>query len=231
MPEGANAEVAHHLHERGRHGAEGSDPLPRSDRVLEIGEAILLALVAIATAWSGYQAARWDGRSAERYAEASKYRVEQDLAATQGGQERIYNSGVFNSWIVATTTGDQRAATILERRFTDNYAVAFEAWLKTDPFNDPNAPAGPAFMPEYRNEFEQRATTLGEQASTAFEEGASSRERGEDFVRVTVIMAMVLFLIAISQRFEVRKVRMGLIVVALAFLVTGVSLLVSYPRL
>ena len=78
------------------------------------------------------------------------YRVEQDLAATQGGQSGIYNSGVFNTWLVATTTGDQRAATILERRFTDNYAVAFEAWLKTDPFNDPNAPPGPAFMPEYQ---------------------------------------------------------------------------------
>ncbi len=71
MPEGANAEVAHHLREHGRHGAEGSDPLSKSERALEIGEAILLALVAIATAWSGYQAARWDGRSAERYAEAS----------------------------------------------------------------------------------------------------------------------------------------------------------------
>ena len=227
MPEGSNAEISQHLSERGAH----ADPAPGSERVLEIGEAILLALVAIATAWSGYQSARWDGRSAERYAEASKYRVEQDLAATQGGQERLYDSGVFNTWLVATTTGDQRAATILERRFTDNYEVAFEAWLKTDPFDDPNAPPGPAFMPEYRNEFEERATRLDEQASNAFEDGASSRERGEDFVRVTVIMAMVLFLIAISQRFEVRKVRLGLIVVALAFLVFGVSLLVSYPRL
>jgi hypothetical protein len=231
MPEDANVEIAHHLHEKGDHVHGSSGPHTRSERALEIGEAILLAVVAIATAWSGYQSARWDGRSAEQYAEASRYRVEQDLAATQAGQQLLFNTNAFNSWLLSTTADDQEAARLFERRFTDNYARAFDDWLALDPLDDPDAPPGPMFMPSYTSPLDDNAAALDRQASEAFEQGASARDTGEGFVRVTVIMAMVLFLIAISQRFDVRKARVGLIVVALIFLAFGLSMLASYPQI
>jgi hypothetical protein len=51
--------------------------LPSQSRfeTIEIIEAVILALVAVATAWSGYQAAQWAGRRPEKYAEASRLRV------------------------------------------------------------------------------------------------------------------------------------------------------------
>ena len=103
--------------------------------------------------------------------------------------------------------------------------------MALDPLDDPEAPPGPMFMPSYKSPLDDKAAELGQQASEAFEHGASARETGEGFVRVTVIMAMVLFLVAISQRFDVRKARVGLIVVALVFLVVGLSLLASYPQI
>ena len=54
---GANIEIAHKLNEgegEGHHKGKWVE-------MLEIVEAIVLAMVAIATAWSGYQAARFDG--------------------------------------------------------------------------------------------------------------------------------------------------------------------------
>src|SRR5438034_10316206 len=68
---------------------------------IEIIEALILALVAVATAWSGYQAASWAGRRAEQYAEASRLRVTAEGLATLAGQERIYDSDTFNSWLAA----------------------------------------------------------------------------------------------------------------------------------
>src|ERR1041384_2688967 len=75
--------------------------------VVEIIEALILALVAVATAWSGYQAAQWAGRRAEDksgyqaaqwagrraedYAKASRLRVTAEGFATLSGQERIYD--------------------------------------------------------------------------------------------------------------------------------------------
>jgi hypothetical protein len=58
----------------------------RADAASEIVEAFLLAVVAIATAWGGYQAARWDGRQAELYGRSSTIRKEADQALTLGGQ-------------------------------------------------------------------------------------------------------------------------------------------------
>jgi hypothetical protein len=48
--------------------------------VLEIAEAMLLAVVAITTAWSGYQSALWAGHQSELYGQASKLRVQAALA-------------------------------------------------------------------------------------------------------------------------------------------------------
>ena len=46
------------------------------EELIEIVEVIVLALVAIATAWSGYQAARWDGQQSLLYGTASADRFQ-----------------------------------------------------------------------------------------------------------------------------------------------------------
>jgi hypothetical protein len=57
MPESSNIEIARALSERGEQ--RGAEPSKRpSLDLLEVVEAVLLAVVAIATAWSGYQAAK-----------------------------------------------------------------------------------------------------------------------------------------------------------------------------
>ena len=78
MPEGnVNAEIANHLREQGEHDEPAADrPSKRRIETIEILEAILLAIVAIVTALSGYQAARWDGESAKEYATSSRLRTE-----------------------------------------------------------------------------------------------------------------------------------------------------------
>src|SRR5947199_8834249 len=82
---------------------------------IEIIEAVILALVAVATAWSGYQAAKWAGNRAEQYAEASRLRVTAEGLATLAGQERIYDSDTFNSWLAAKLRGQAESAEFFER--------------------------------------------------------------------------------------------------------------------
>lgn len=222
----SNVEVAHHLHERGGGGGERS----RGEQILQITEAILLAIVAVATAWSGYQAAKWSGRQSELYGVASRQRVQADLIGTRGGQQVLYDTTTFNSWLQATTSGDRTAAEIFRRRFRPEYRPAFVAWLGTHPFTNPKAPPGPIFMPQYHNALLEEADTMNEQASAAFEQGTIARERGDDYVRITVLLASVLFLAAIAQRFEVIRVRIGLLAVAGVLLVIGLVTLIAYPH-
>ena len=95
--------------------------LPSQSRfeAIEIIEALILALVAVATAWSGYQAAEWAGKRAELYAKANRLRVTAEGLATLAGQERIYDSDTFNSWLAAKLDNKQQAAEFFERRFRD----------------------------------------------------------------------------------------------------------------
>ena len=218
-----NAEVARHLDEHGGRRAS------RHERAIEIAEAVLLAVVAVLTAWSGYQAALWDGESARAYATSARERIEAEQLYLRSGQTLAYNAGTFNAWLQATVQGEEELATVLERRFTPEYKEAFDAWLELDPLNDPDAPAGPGQMPQFEDPELEQSVELSAQATEAFEEAVHARETGDDFVRTTVILAGVLFLIAVGQRFDVRGVRIGVLAVAAVFLVYGIVLLSSLP--
>src|SRR5438552_14405911 len=145
--------------------------LPSQSRLetIEIIEAVILALVAVATAWSGYQAAQWAGKRAGKYAEASRLRVTAEGLATLAGQERIYDSDTFNSWLAAKLDGKAEAAQFFERRFRDEYRPAFTAWLRTDPFNNAQAPPGPIFMPEYHDAKHEQFLGLNKKATEVAE--------------------------------------------------------------
>jgi len=229
MPEGMNVEVAHKL-------SEGSDPEESSGRrhwteFAEILEVIVLAMVAIATAWSGYQAARWDGRQAYLYGTASAMRVEADEALTLGGERKLLDVTTFNTWVEAQRSGDEKLAALYVRRFSPEFEVAFEAWVATDPAHNPDAPPGPSFMPEYVNPGTQKGQRLNDGASAAFEEGTRARENADRYVRQTVLLATVLFLVAVAQRFKYRVVRMTAGGIAVVVLIVAVSGIVTLPRI
>jgi hypothetical protein len=230
MPEDMNTEIARTLHERAiEHDDEPERGEHRHEKLLEIIEALLLAIVAIATAWSGYQAARWDGENAHEYATATKERAEANQAWTLGGQQRLFDSTNFSAWLQARTQGDAKLAALYARRFSPEYAIAFTAWVKAGGLTNPNTPPGPSFMPQYHNHGWERAARLERKASAVFVEGTEARHHGDDFVRTTVIFATVLFLVAMGQRFRMPVARRGLIVVSLGLLAFAVYLVVSYP--
>src|ERR1700748_1801824 len=113
MPEqgGSNIEIAKVLSER----KEPSQPLEHA--ILEIAEAVVLAIVAIATAWSGYQAALWTGHQSVLYGQANKLRVQAEGAATYANQERLYNASTVVEWLKAEAQGQKKLSELFERRF------------------------------------------------------------------------------------------------------------------
>src|ERR1035437_7359218 len=225
MGEGnANAELAAHLREH----QPGHDGHMRME-ILEILEAVLLAIVALSTALSGYQAAQWDGVSSRDYATSSRLRVQSEQASLSSNQTIIYNSGTLTAWLQADTSGNTKLATILARRFTLNYEVAFKAWLKTDPLTDPTAPPGPRYMPQYKDPLATQSLALSTQATQRYNAGIGDRETADKYVRLTVILAAVLFLVAVGQRFKVHRVRLAVLGVAGVFLAYSVVLIAIYP--
>jgi len=228
MAEGANIEIAHHLTEHGHGHEHGS--AHRAHRALEVIEVILLAVVAITTAWSGFQAAKWDGEQSRLYGVATAARFQSEELDSLATTELVADAGLMTAWLEAHDAGDADLQALLEKRMTPAYKVAFDAWLLTDPFVNPDAPKGPAKMPEYHNPFRAKAQRINARAQAAFAVGTEAREHGEKYLRNTVLLAMVLFVAAIAQRLKDPLLRGILNGVALAILVFAVVSLASLPR-
>ena len=219
-PEVAHA-IGHH------HDAPGSS---HRAELVEILEAVVLAVVAVATAWSGYQTARWDSRQAKLYGISSKDRALANKSATRSGQLQLYDSTTFSFWLQARSRDDRAAERLFERRFRIEFRPAFAAWLATDPFRSAKSPPGPLLMPQYHNAAADRAKVYDENATEAFEAGNKARETGDKYLRNTVLLATILFLTALAQKFKVEAVRFGLLGVSAVLLVIGLYFVVTYAR-
>ena len=123
MPEGMNVEVAHKLSER----EKADRARHRWQEIAEVFEVLILAVAAIATAWSGYQAARGDGRQSVLYGQSNRDRFQADAAAALGGQWLEADSSMFNAWLQARAANNPRLETMFVRRFSPEYRSAFEA--------------------------------------------------------------------------------------------------------
>jgi len=192
---------------------------------------IVLAVVAISTAWSGFQGTEWGGQQALLYGQASSTRFEAEAAATAAGQQLVADSAIFTAWLQAHDQRDEDLESLLAGRFSPAFADAFDAWLQLDPFTNPDAPPGPAAMPSYTNPGFEEAAELNAQASRDFSAGTEARETSNRYIRTTVLFASVLFLAGIAQRFRVRGVRIAANILALTVLVFTLSEVLRLPRI
>ncbi len=229
MPEGLSAsEVGREIGEHAKHGRAGGPGQP--DRLVSILEAVLLSVVTIAAAWSGYSAAKWNTESSLMLASATATRTEANRAFQQALTLRVGDATMFNAWFAAYIADDENDMRVAEKRFRPEYRVAFEAWLATDPFTNPNAPPGPQQMPQYDPAGEALSQELDQEADVLYEEGRKAGETADDFVRTTVILASVLFLVGIGSHFPLRAVRYGLVVVGVTLLVIAAIAIARLPE-
>ena len=140
-------------------------------------------------------------------AEASTLRVESTRDATIASQYELYDVITLNNWINAYTQGNSKLANIYERRFRPEFQPAFKAWLATDPFTNPKASPGPLSMPQYKLSLQEQANQLDAKSAQIFAEGQTARDQGDAYVRITVLLATVLFLTAITKNFEWNTIR------------------------
>ena len=229
MPEGLSPqevgkEIAEHAERKG-----GGEPHDRVDRLVSIAEAVLLSIVALIAAWSGYAAAKWSTESRVGLAEASTARAKANRADLQAIELRNFDSSTFEAWFAAYTADNKTAMTVAERRFRPEFRVAFDAWRATKPEANAKAPKGPTYMPQYRQPGIREANAFDAQADEAFAKGADAGVTSDKYVRLTVFLASVLFLVGISTRFPRRGGRYALVGLGTVMLVISLVQLTQLP--
>jgi len=225
MSEGLSAsEVGKEISEhRKEHASAG-------DRTLSILEAVLLSVVAVIAAYSGFAAAKWGTDSSVHLAKASANRTKANRADLEALEIRTLDSVSFNAWFTAFVNGNKTGERLAERRLRPGYRPAFYAWLATDPAHNPAAPPGPAYMPQYVIPQAGASKALDAKADAAFAAGEKAGSTSDEYVRDTVFLATVLFLVGISSHFGSRSARLGLLGVAIAMLAISLVQLLGLPQ-
>ncbi len=234
MPEGldpveAGRKLQGHNHREDRRAADKA--AERHSRMVQTGEALLLALVTIAAAWAGYAATKWGTASRVDIAQSSHLRTLATRAHLEALTARNFDSSTFNAWFTAFLVGDKQKEAVAIRRFRPGFRPAFDAWIATDPLNNPKAPPGPTYMPQYRPPEQAAANALDAQATAKFEQGTHDGEISDNYIRITVFLAAVLFLIGIGSTFRLHQIRYALITFGTALLVLAVVLIFHEPGL
>jgi hypothetical protein len=234
MPEGLSPiEAGKQLHE---HNAAPHEPAPstasdRHSRIVQIGEALLLSLVTIAAAWSGYAAAKWGTESRIEIARSATLRNLASRADLAALSTRNFDSSTFSAWFTAFTLDDPQKQAIAARRFRPEFKVAFDAWMATDPMHNPRAAPGPTYVPQYKLADQARADALDSAAVAALNAGDRAGRVGDDYIRITVFLAAILFLVGIGSTFKLHAIRYALVILGAMLLVLATVLLVLQPGL
>jgi len=239
MAEGPNPiETGKDLHEHGEASQEGAEEEGGTGgseelhgRIVQISEAVLLALVTLAAAWAGYSAARWNTESRVDIARASSegnLATRDDLSAIS---LRNFDASTFNAWFIAFTLNSPQKEAIAVHRFRPQFLVAFNAWMATDPLHNPNAPPGPTYMPQYKLPQQTQANALDNESAAKFQMGDQAGLTGDNYVRITVLLAVVLFLVGIGSSFKLRGVRYALVAFGSLLLILSIVLILQQPGL
>jgi hypothetical protein len=232
MAEGLSAaEVGKEIAEHKHHDADGDEKpdAPRHDRWISIVEAVLLSCVALLAAYSGYAAAKWGTESSLSLARASALRTKANRGDLEALITRTLDSVSFNAWYSAFVAGNTKAERLAIGRLRPGYRVAFDAWLKTDPARNPHSPPGPAYMPQYVVPYQAAANTDDNQADKAFARGQDAAGTADKYVRDTVFLATVLFLVGISGHFRIRQARYALVGIGVLLLAFSIVQLGGLP--
>lgn len=189
---------------------------------------VLISLAAVATAWCGYQAARWSALQALSYNEANAAHIDAATAAARSNAQRMVDVGLFVQYESAIFSERPAFAEFLRKRFRAEFNTALDAWLATHPRTNRNAPLSPFAMREYRLKSDADAARAEKLAADRVKEAVDANEHSDHYVFGTVIFALASFLggVSVKARYPLNA---AISAVGIVMLCAELTLIFRYP--
>lgn len=162
------------------------------------------------------------------FSQASSTRIE---AARQQGianNARQIDLSVWSLYVEATAEDNTELRTYVQQRFSDEFAVAFDAWVEAGRPNSGSV-QGPFAMPEYVPPGTQESAAADQRAEQLFAQGLTDNRRGDNYTILTVLAALVLFFAALSGRLPSPRAQWMMLGFAMVLLVTASIIAATFP--
>ena len=186
-------------------------------RRLEVVATVLLSLAAVATAWSGYQATRWNGEQAKAAGRTNAIRVEAARAQGLSQAQTQVDVATFVQWVDAYALERTELADFYFKRFREELKPAVDAWIATKPLQNPNAPLTPFAMPQYKLAAAAEAERLDAEAAVSAAAVNRNIQRASNYILGVVLFSVSLFFAGMGTKLG--DVRLRTITLALGCLV------------
>jgi hypothetical protein len=187
---------------------------------------LVMAVSALATAWSGYQASLWSGKQAAQYNLSTQYRTDAARANDDAARQRLLDIMFFAKWLEANAEHRSEVTSIYELHFMPEFRPAFDAWRQSA---DTAGQLTPFQLSQYHVQRADDAARLDSAANRALRAGDAASETGDGYVFITVILANVLFFAGAIRPLVSSRIRGGVIALAIALCVAGLVRLFLLP--
>ena len=201
----------------------------RFERGFELAATLLLAMAAVATAWSAYQSARWHSEQAKAQSASIAARVESTRAANVANRQAQIDVALFTQWVDAFAREETELSAFYRKRFRPEFQPAFVAWVATEPRTNSNAPLSPFAMPQYKLAATAQAERLEAQAAAFSQEVGSFIQRADDYSLAVVLFAAALFFAGISTRLRSPTPRMAILGLGYVLFLGTVLWIATFP--
>jgi hypothetical protein len=196
---------------------------------LEIAATVLLAVATVATAWSGYQASRWNGEQAKAGSRTNAIRIDAARAQGLAQAQTEVDVATFIAWVDAYVREDKELRRFYFKRFRKEFKPAVNAWIATRPLKTPNAPLTPFVMPQYRLAATAEAEMLDAEAEQSAAQVRRYIQRSTNYVLCVVLFAAALFFAGISTRFESPRMRAATLVMGTVVFIGTLAWMATFP--
>jgi hypothetical protein len=201
----------------------------KQQKWVETISTILLSAATLLSAWCVYESSQWSGEQYFRIDDetrANQFRLQYEIASTQRQTAELQ---LFLEYASAVSEDNERLKDFLYQRFPPSLKTAFDAWMKLDPKNNPDAPASPFHMKEYILPEEVEAKKYAEQAAEFKKAANESDDNSDNYVLLSLILSTVLFFSGMSGVTDSVKNQWALLSVASLIFLTAVVFIIKMP--
>lgn len=203
--------------------------MSRFDRWVEFLSAAVLALATVATAWCAYQSTLWGGDEAKYRAAANSATIRSSQFSSAAQQQTSFQASLFVQWAAAVSEENEPLSDFLYQRFPPALKTATDAWLATQPLQNPAAPSSPFVMPEYQVSEQAEADRWQAEADAQWLKAEDADETADRYVLLTVVFASVLFFAGIAGKFQSQAIDLAMLVASGLLFLAGFVIVLTFP--
>ncbi|MGH3023321.1 MAG: hypothetical protein ACRDNI_06665 [Gaiellaceae bacterium] len=201
----------------------------RLERRIDVLSTVLLAVAAVATAWATFQSAYWRSEQALAGNRSTAARVEATKTSGVANRQIQIDVQTFVQWADAYASGDRVLTDFYFDRFRPEFRPAVDAWIATEPLQNPDAPLTPFVMPEYAPAALAETERLEQAAEAESAEARAHVERADRYALCVVLFATCLFFAGISTRLRGDRSRAVVLGLGCALFLLGLGWIVTFP--